>query len=370
MWVHESWRPVSLFLYPVDFFTAARIRTTAVVGQRGRSETVLVASLDPQTGLLKPTLRAWPDDNSNWYSVVSAVPISTSAQPPPNGATKGSLVALNEIAEVFAGCTTADAYNLKPEIEDSKLYEGQRLITTGAIDRYLSKWGAMKIRYLKDDYTHPRWPTVPSDRGVKRAVDRQRRPKILVGGLTAVIEAWFDEAGDSAGIVQTWVVLSKGQTQSGPSENAEFWWLTGVLNSAYFSRVFVSRYGAQSMSGKQITVKKANLLEMPLPRPTIGDARDATRGLQSSTLEAVDEGTLGRLLVQVCRAMQRPSISMDGLAVLDKVAHLVVSSLYGRQTAEAEEDYRWWSERAGVATVDLDWEALTGPLTTILQDGS
>ncbi len=354
-WVHRHWRPVSMSLYPVDFFSKARIRTVAVVGASGESRDVVVASLDSQAGLLEPTSRIWDHYSANWYEVVSGLSTSqhsrnASASPAIGAAT---LVDLSDIADVSAGCTTADAYNLKGEIEDSNEAHGLKLITTGAIDRYTSKWGRMTIRYLKDDYIYPRWPRHPSDRGVERALARQKGAKILVGGLTAVLEAWFDIDGDSAGIVQTWVVRPRGEVPTTTSSDAS-WWLTAIINSAYFSRVFASRYGAQAMSGKQITIKKSSLLAMPVPQPSLSEETSAAVDRMTSPFGA-SATALDAFLVQLCKAMQLGEHPPGEFAVLDKMAHFLGGVRYGRTQEECEADYRWWCNRANVKPAEDDW---------------
>lgn len=358
-WVHQRWRPVSMWLYPVDFFSKARIRTAAVVGANSESRDVLVASLDPQIGLLQPTWRTWDPYSVNWYETVSGLSTPQDSRNASGSTAFGavSLVALRDVADVSAGCTTADAYNLKVEIEDSNEAHGLKLITTGAIDRYTSKWGRMKIRYLKDDYIHPRWPKDPSDRGVERALARQKGPKILVGGLTAVLEAWFDTKGDSAGIVQTWVVRPRMEVLGRTSDAS--WWLTAIINSAYFSRVFASRYGAQSMSGKQITIKKASLFAMPVPQPSFGE--ETSGALDEANREtspfAASATALDAFLVQVSKAMQLSERSPSEFAALDRMAHLLAGARYGRTQEESEADYRWWCDRANIAPAEDDWAA-------------
>lgn len=354
-WVHRRWRPVSMCLYPVDFFSKARIRTAAVVGASGESRDVVVASLGPQAGLLQPTHRQWHDYSANWYEVISDLSTKRAAR---NASGQPAikafpLVDLSDIADVSAGCTTADAYNLKSEIEDSDEARGLKLITTGAIDRYTSKWGRMTIRYLKDDYIHPRWPTHPSDRGVERALARQKGAKILVGGLTAVLEAWFDNDGDSAGIVQTWVVRPRDEALRTTSSDAS-WWLTAIINSAYFSRVFASRYGAQAMSGKQITIKKSSLLAMPVPQPSLGEETTTSLDKVTSPFGA-SAAVLDAFIVQVCKAIQLDEHPPSELAALDKMAHLLGGARYGRTQEECEADYRWWCDQANVTPAEDDW---------------
>lgn len=354
-WTHANWRPVNICLYPVDFFSRARIRTAAVVGARGKATEVIITSFDPEIDLQEATKRGWTDEATNWYEIVSTTTVSSAPRRAARGRATPSLIALGKVAIVQAGCTTADAYNLKPEIVDSLSAPGARLITTGAIDRYVSKWGYFPIRYLKGDYQHPRWPEHPSDRGVARALGRQQGPKILVGGLTAVLEAWYDSEGTSAGVVQTWVVRMAGADAA-----AGNLWLTGILNSAYFSRVFVGRHGAQAMSGRQITVKKAGLLAMPVPEPLASDAPTERTALLALTKSPLDGSAsdLQSLLVAVVRQIQDLHPGSCEFVALDRLAHLAASALYGRAERESEEDYRWWCARTGVAPSEAPWSEL------------
>jgi hypothetical protein len=320
----------------------------------------LVASLDPEVGLTQPQIRAWSDFSPNWYEVVSGLSTRASS-PKPGSMPVPSIVDLGEVAHVFAGCTTADAYNLKAEIEDVGTGTGPRLITTGAIDRYASRWGEMTIRYLKGDYDRPRWPQHPRDRGVGRALARQQCAKILVGGLTAVLEAWFDADSNSAGIVQTWCVRPRGEAET--ASTATLWWLTGILNSAYFSRIFVSRYGAQSMSGRQITIKKADLLAMPVPMPIIA-CLQRDHGLVTNPF-SVHPAALSYSLIIVCQALQRRGPTSGDFPALDKMAHMLAGALYGRRQEECEDDYYWWCGRARVSPVDGDWSSIASTIASI-----
>jgi hypothetical protein len=266
------------------------------------------------------------------------------------------------LVNIFAGCTTADAYNLKPLIEDSEHGAGFKLVTTGALDRYRLKWGEMPIRYLKDDYRTPRWPADPGDRGVRRARDRQRGPKILVGGLTAVIEAWLDSDGDAAGIVQTWVI------KAGPDSHPSGAWLfslLGILNSATFSRVFVNRHGAAAMSGRQITVKKQYLLDMPTPEPTATDtlapgaiAHTLEKLPQEDWSEDANANAVASALSGAARLLQDSRLDSARSAKLDKLAHHLAAALYGLPPHRREEDYRWWCERTRASSLEESCESL------------
>jgi hypothetical protein len=264
--------------------------------------------------------------------------------------------------ELFAGSTTATAYALRPYVVDARNGAGPRLVTTGALDRYSCSWGLRPIRYLKRDYTTPRWPAsvdVPAE--IAQARDRQQGVKILIGGLTTVIEAWLDDGGASAGTVSTWVIRPQGtmalETVFG---------LLAVLNSATFSRLYVERHGAKAMSGKQITIQKRALLEMPVPAPLL--ARNRARS-PAVTCDLGETGTqlaicqrVGRLLQSVSpqcgQGLQnvspdsgpRQNVSPDSALWprLDKLGHLAAGLLYGQSPDASLDDYDWWCDRSGL----------------------
>ena len=93
-------------------------------------------------------------------------------------------------------CATSDAYKIKSYISDTK-YDSSRLkiINTGTIGRFISKWGEKTMTYLKDKY---QTPTVNKEEfclnfknsyGIKSC-----RPKIIIKGLT-LLDACIDKEG-------------------------------------------------------------------------------------------------------------------------------------------------------------------------------
>ncbi|RIK65704.1 MAG: hypothetical protein DCC64_00900 [Planctomycetota bacterium] len=298
-YVQEQMRPSLLILYPVDRFGQARIRTTAFVGGRGRCEQVEVRDYD---GGQAPKTRRWSDSAGTWFEVVREAPPVASFQK------------LREVATVFAGCTTSAAYRLAPLVTEAR-QEGDRggalrLVTTGALDRYRCKWGDEPIRFLGRDFARPLWPQ-EGPRDVMAAMERQRRPKILLGGLTSVLEAWYDVEGGAGGVVSTWVIL--------PRPGVDAWTLLALLNGATISRVYMARHGAKSMSGRQTTIGKQALHDLPLPDL----ARCRELGLRARALQeqAPDEAA-------------------------DRELHLEVARLLGRSEVQAQEDLAWWQGQA------------------------
>ncbi len=308
--LHATLRPDEIRLFPVDTFGEARIRTAALIGGRGAGEVIAVTD---EAGARRQA--SWPDQVSCWYEVVAAAEAS-------GPATIDAGPTLGEVAQIWAGCAVGAAYDLGPLVVDDERAAGPWLITTGAIDRYRCRWGDGEVRYLGQHLRHPRWPAgEEAPANVRRARDRQAgAPKLLVGGLTAVLEAWFDVDGQAAGAVSTWVIAPRVGADEGLP-----WRLLALLNSAWISRVYLSRYGAASMNGRQTSIKQEGLRGLPIPAALLAP------GPISGAIE-----TLAR------RLSARPD------AALDAALHHLVAGLAGQPFERAEAERRWWCARARI----------------------
>jgi len=350
-WVHAHARPTALILYPADLFSSARIRTTGYCGRRGQALDVTVVDYDT-AGESSPVTRPWPASPARWYEVTQQPAVPGAPPRYPGQEREWDMAPLATLPlRLHAGCATGAAYQLAPLVTDDVGGPGARLVTTGALDRYVCTWGRAPIRYLHKTYDHPRWPN--GERGcdvpaaVTYALERQRGPKILIGGLTAVLECWLDTRGEAAGVVSTWVIApGEGVTLDGLSM------VLTVLNSATFSRIYMARYGARSMSGRHTTIYKQALREMPCPA-LLGPAMLSTSPsfLSSSSHDAPDLTTPAGLLTachDVGRALQELPVGHPRRDALDRLGHRAAALLYGRGEDGAADDYAWWRRRANI----------------------
>ncbi|MEB3187243.1 MAG: hypothetical protein VKP72_07375 [bacterium] len=338
-WMHARWRPDVLRVYAVDRFEGAAIRVVAIAGGDDPGTTCTVHHAP--AGKPVRHLHAWQETDANWYAAVAAADEACRAplagpgreafalealswEAPANVA----LVPLSTLFEVRAGCVTAVAYALRPLVTDEGGHARDvlRLVTTGAIDRFRSRWGEHPVRFLGGKFARPRWPmddTPGVPQAVCRARDAQRRPKVLVGGLTAVLEAWFDTRGEAGGVVSTWVLTPRRSLVGDPAQEST--WLaalTVVLNAASTSRAFMRVHGAGAMSGHQTTIKKAALEGIVIP-----DWR--TCPVWAERLATL-HGAIAR----------DPDDDILDLEVQGRVAWLM-----GRSRDEAAHDLAWWRSR-------------------------
>ena len=110
---------------------------------------------------------------------------------------------INSCIKVFSdywicenACATSDAYKIKSYISDTK-YDSSRLkiINTGTIGRFISKWGEKTMTYLKDKYQTPTVNKEEFSLNFKNSYGiKSCRPKIIIKGLT-LLDACIDKEG-------------------------------------------------------------------------------------------------------------------------------------------------------------------------------
>ena len=172
-------------------------------------------------------------------------------------------------------------------------------------------------------------------------------PKILVAGLTAVLEAWYDEHGTAGGVVQTWVLQ--------PGDEIDPFVLLGLLNSAVFSQLYMGRHGGASMSGRQTTIKKRALGAMPIP----GGARGPVAGEWIGDWGTIwspqtGDAELRTLARTVAMTLQRGD-EISGRKLLDWVLHAAVARLYGHTETQARLSLNWYGGRSRGETPGEHW---------------
>jgi hypothetical protein len=260
----KAWRdfliedaPPTFFLVAAEgnWFPGASVQTGAiagVVGDRKANWVQVVTSGPARQFMESPT--SFTGSMRTFYEIV-AKPSETSIQ------IKTKTSPLSMGFEVFAGCATGAAYELAPLIVDSKDDAGLKLINTKLIDRFRDRWGKVSITYLKKHYGFPHWPALDHaiDKSVRRAALRQMRPKLLVAGLTKVLESCGDYDGTLGGVVQTWVIVE------GHNNVRLLKRLLACLNSWILSYRYWREEGAQSIVGGGMTIKKNALQALSIP---------------------------------------------------------------------------------------------------------
>ncbi len=158
-------------------------------------------------------------------------------------------------------CATADAYRLAPLIDEAhECFDAARhyrVVNTGTLGRYVSRWGSKPMTYLGRHYTRP---IVERERFEAAFTNGYRAKtaakKVIVKGLTH-LHATLDLAGDTLPGKTTLIL------RSGDDDLLKF--AAAVLNCPLAGFVTRARFGASSYNGG-VAFTKAMIDVLPVPR--------------------------------------------------------------------------------------------------------
>lgn len=145
-----------------------------------------------------------------------------------------------------------------------------RWITSGAIDPLELAWGAGVQRYLGRHFV---WPMVDRHALPNVRARLAAEPKILIPGLSAVLEAACDEAGHFAGAVATLSVLRRTGVDAPTLPFVALY-----LNTAPARAWFLAHYAPLALSGGSVQVTANKLRELPVPDALWRGPLDANAG--------------------------------------------------------------------------------------------
>lgn len=249
--------PAVIYAPPNPFlFAGANVFVAALVLRKGSQ---CVASREKRDDRQEPPMRPIVLDGDNWWAPLTAVrsDIGEGNAGLPAGGAGRLLFRLGERFDVFASMTTSMAYELALYLVDEQgmLVDVQdqtmRLVTTGLIEPGECRWGRQVCRYLGKRY---RRPVVPLRGDLPRVLhcrlEKVRRPKLLVAGLCARLEAFLDGAGSYCGAVSTWTIVHPENDVAALED------LCRYLNGDAASSEFQKQLGATALGGGRITVTK------------------------------------------------------------------------------------------------------------------
>jgi type I restriction-modification system DNA methylase subunit len=173
---------------------------------------------------------------------------------------------LSDMGECENACATSDAYKLEPLITDSlDNYDSNmylKIVNTGTIGKYLTKWGKREMTYLKKKYLCPvvkkkDFFSLFAGSYSKKAT----KPKIIIKGLN-LLDACLDTNGNIIPGKSTLVVTSE--------EIKKLKFLLAILNSRFAFFYIKERYAASSYN-LGITFTKEMINNLPLAVTTEND---------------------------------------------------------------------------------------------------
>jgi hypothetical protein len=169
---------------------------------------------------------------------------------------------VSDFSKCESACATSDAYKLKPFVEnisikdfDSSVYF--KIINTGTIAKYYSKWGKKDMTYLKDKYTCPVVNKKLFLENFKNSYGKKAiEKKIVIKGLN-LLDGCLDLNGDTIPAKTTLVITAK---------NERFLkFILGLINSQISLFYIKEKYPASSYNqGTTFTKDMINNLPLPL----------------------------------------------------------------------------------------------------------
>ncbi len=211
-------------------------------------------------------------------------------------------------------CSTGDCYILKEilySLETAADYEKTvmyKVINTGTIDKYLSRWGYSPMKYLKAKYDYPVvqkdqfHTTFPNSYGQKPS-----RRKMIIKGLT-LLDACLDVDGS--------IVPGKSTMMIAVDDVFELKYVSAVINSKISIFYIKQKYSSSSYNGG-INFTKDMINSLPFPM--------ATKEQKADIVELVDE------IIQI--KTNNPSSSIEECQ--NRIDQLLFQ-LYGLEEKEIE----------------------------------
>lgn len=166
--------------------------------------------------------------------------------------------------EILGSATVGEAYEIKKVIfslknENDFSNKHFKFINTGTIDKDISLWNIKDAQYIKEKYKLP--VILKSDLHAinKKRVIQSSAPKLIIAGMSTVVESFFDEQGIYCGGKSTSIILAQNNELIGLKKLNYF--LNSRVIDYYISRVFSSL----KMSGGYLNVSTSVIKAIPVP---------------------------------------------------------------------------------------------------------
>ena len=165
---------------------------------------------------------------------------------------------LKNIAEVSGAATVNEAYLVKEFLQDNPCpdFSFKKFINTGGIDPYKSCFGKDAMRYLKGSYLYPIVPSGDLQNMSEKRYKESNSEKIIIGGMTKILECYYDKgeylAGKSTTIVYNYEHLK---------------YITALLNSKLMTFYYSVFYNSMSLSGGFFRIGAPQIKELPIVIP-------------------------------------------------------------------------------------------------------
>jgi len=164
---------------------------------------------------------------------------------------------LGMVCNLQAGTTGFSASNIANCLCEGQAKRGKSLpfIVTGNIDPYLIMPG--NVLYMKRKYENPflrydaryvtdgKWALFSS-------------PKIVIAGMTKIIEAAYDPIGYALGV----------NVYAATDFDIDYRYILALLNSTLMTFIFKSMFQAKHLAGGYLAINKGQLTKLPIKKPS------------------------------------------------------------------------------------------------------
>jgi adenine-specific DNA-methyltransferase len=161
-----------------------------------------------------------------------------------------------DIVDFLSPCTVSEAYIIKDNLIDkNKDFGYKKLINSGTIDKYISKWGRKNTTYIKSTYS---FPCINNEHLQKISYNRFNQAnqcKIIIANMTQDLEAFIDVKSE---------YLAGKSTVIGLGKYEDLLYVTGLINSSLISKLYKTVNHSTKMKGGALSVTAKRISELPL----------------------------------------------------------------------------------------------------------
>lgn len=153
--------------------------------------------------------------------------------------------------------TVSEAYLIKEKIiDDNTISNCFRIVNTGTIDRYNLLWGQKDMQYIKAKYKYPVIEKDALQEISKNRFKQSSSGKIIIAGMSKIIEAAFDDGSCLAG-KSTAIVYGVDCKQ--------LKFLLAIFNSSVASFIINILSHSKKMSGGYLNIGTTEIGALPIP---------------------------------------------------------------------------------------------------------
>jgi hypothetical protein len=224
---------------------------------------------------------------------------------------------LDKIATIVGAATVAEAYLISPMLHDDSKGTGFRFANSGTIDRYAFLWGISDCRYLKQSYRYPRLSISDLNNISKKRASQARTPKIIISGMTKVLECGIDMRGEFVPGKSTSVVFFNGDLR----------YLAALMNSRLTSFYYDTVFGGNKLAGGYLRIGPPQLSTIPIVEIDFKNVHE--RVTHDKLVALVEKMLTLHQQLAAAKTPQDTTLLQRQIAATDKQIDQLVYALYG-----------------------------------------